>query len=129
MDFDGIHMKQIWNPYLQTGELNPNLTRELELFSQEKHSPVPIEEQKGAGLIMLGAGSWYVLTQIEPESLTSFQAAFDNVTDLLHLDDLPTFGTSPMDPIDGVGNEIFVAPIAAPFYEDLPPDRTGPHGI
>ncbi|KAK7423861.1 hypothetical protein QQZ08_008905 [Neonectria magnoliae] len=129
MDFDGIQMKQIWNPYLQTGVLNPNLTRELELFSKEKHNPVPIEEQKGAGLIMLGAGSWYVLTQIEPESLTSFQSAFDNVTDLLHLDDLPAFGTSPMDPIDGVGNEIFVAPIAAPFYEDLPPERTGPHGI
>ncbi|KAF7552217.1 hypothetical protein G7Z17_g4464 [Cylindrodendrum hubeiense] len=129
MEFDGIRIKQVWNPFLETGTLNPNLTHELNLFSQEKHHPVPIEEQKGAGLIMLGAGSWYVLTLEAPESLTEFQVAFDNVTDLLHLQDMPTFGTSPMDPIDGVGNEIFVAPIAVPFYDDLPGYRTGPHGI
>ncbi|KAH7123009.1 10 TM acyl transferase domain found in Cas1p-domain-containing protein [Dactylonectria macrodidyma] len=129
IDFDGIHMKQIWNPYLETGDLNPNLTHELQLFSDEKHHPVSIDEQKGPGLIMLGAGSWFVLRMMTHESLTSFQTAFDNVTDLLHLQDLPTFGTSPMDPTDGVGNEIFVAPVAHPFYNDLPSYRTGPNGI
>ncbi|KAF4966802.1 hypothetical protein FZEAL_10614 [Fusarium zealandicum] len=129
MTFDGVRIKQIWNPWFETGELNPNLTRELELFTKEKHSPVSIEEQKGAALMMLGAGSWYVLKHVEEESKKLFQSAFDNVTELLHLDDLPTFGSLPMDPEDGVGNEVFIAPVTAPFYKELPESRTGPEGI
>ncbi|KAH7014914.1 10 TM acyl transferase domain found in Cas1p-domain-containing protein [Ilyonectria destructans] len=129
MTFGGVRMKQIWNPYFETGERNTNLTRELQLFAKEKHNPVPIEEQKSAALIMLGAGSWYVLSFKEPDSLTRFQSAFNNITDILRLQDLPTFGTSPMDPIDGVGNELFVAPVAVPFYDELPAHRTGPNGI
>ncbi|KAH6886322.1 10 TM acyl transferase domain found in Cas1p-domain-containing protein [Thelonectria olida] len=129
MTFGGVRMLQIWNPLFESGELNPNLTEELKLFSKEKHHPVPIEKQKGAAMIMLGAGSWYVLLEKAPKSLTKFQTAMNNITDLLHLQDLPKFGTTPMDPVDGVGNEIFIAPVAVPFYKDLPKDRTGPKGI
>lgn len=129
MTFGDIRMLQIWNPMFDSGELNPELTEELELLSKEKHHPVPIDEQKSAAMIMLGAGSWYVLLEEAPQSLTKFQSAFNNITDLLHLEDLPKFGTTPMDPVEGVGNEIFVAPIAVPFYNDLPKDRTGPKGI
>lgn len=129
MTFNGLNMLQIWNPMLETGELNPDLTKQIQLFTQEKHHPVPIEKQQGPALMMLGAGSWYVLLEEAPASLTKFQAAMNNVTDLLHLQDLPQFGTTPMDPVDGVGNEVFFAPIAPPFYEDLPKERTGPEGI
>lgn len=119
----------IWNPWFLTGELNPELTRELELFTKEKHHPPPIKEQKSPALIMLGAGSWYALTYLEKQSFSYFQEAFDNITDILHLEDLPTFGTRSMDPHDGVGNELFIAPVAPPFYESLPESRTRPEGI
>ncbi|KAM6536385.1 hypothetical protein FALCPG4_002392 [Fusarium falciforme] len=126
---DGIQMRMIWNPWFLTGELNPELTRELELFTKEKHHPPPIKEQKGPALVMLGAGSWYALVYTEKQSFAYFQEAFDNITDILHLEDLPTFGTRSMDPHDGVGNELFIAPVAPPFYESLPESRTRPEGI
>lgn len=119
----------IWNPWFLTGELNPELSRELQLFTKEKHHPPPVNEQKGPALVMLGAGSWYALTYLEKQSFSYFQEAFDNITDILHLEDLPTFGTRSMDPYDGVGNEVFIAPVAPPFYENLPESRTRPEGI
>ncbi|KAJ4328869.1 hypothetical protein N0V84_000657 [Fusarium piperis] len=129
LTLDGIRMSMIWNPWFLTGELNPELTRELELFTKEKHHPPPIKEQKGPALIMLGAGSWYSLVYVEEQSFSYFQEAFDNITDILHLQDLPTFGTRSMDPHDGVGNEVFIAPVAPPFYESLPESRRRPEGI
>lgn len=122
-------MSMIWNPWLLTGELNPELTHELELFTKEKHDPPPIREQKGPALVMLGAGSWYSLVYLEEQSVSYFQEAFDNITDILHLQDMPKFGTRSMDPHDGVGNEVFIAPVAPPFYENLPESRTRPEGI
>ncbi|KAL2694767.1 hypothetical protein Neosp_001354 [[Neocosmospora] mangrovei] len=122
-------MRMIWNPWFLTGELNPELTRELELFTKEKHHPPPIKEQQGPAIIMLGAGSWYALVYTENQSFNYFQEAFDNITDILHLKDLPTFGTGSMDPHDGVGNEVFIAPVAPPFYKNLPESRTRPEGI
>ncbi|RSL92085.1 hypothetical protein CDV31_015304 [Fusarium ambrosium] len=129
LTLDGIQMKMMWNPWFLTGELNPELTRELQLFTKEKHHPPPIKEQDGPALIMLGAGSWYALKYLERQSFSYFQEAFDNITDILHLEDLPTFGTGSMDPHDGVGNELFIAPVAPPFYESLPESRTRPEGI
>ncbi|KAM5341770.1 hypothetical protein ACJ41O_014801 [Fusarium nematophilum] len=129
MTFGGVRMLQIWNPLFETGELNPDLTEQLELFSQEKHKPVPIEEQKSPAMIFLGAGAWYVGAYFANESNTRFQGALNNITDILHLQNLPVFGSAPMDPQDGVGNEVFVAPIAPPFYKDLPKSRTKPNGV
>ncbi|KAM0427870.1 hypothetical protein ACHAPT_007329 [Fusarium lateritium] len=129
LTLDGIKMRMLWNPWFLTGELDPDLTRELELFTKEKHHPVPIKEQKGPALAMLGAGSWYALKYFEKQSLSYFQEAFDNITDILHLEDLPKFGTRSMDPQDGVGNELFIAPVAPPFYQSLPESRTRPKGL
>ncbi|EEU37754.1 uncharacterized protein NECHADRAFT_88136 [Fusarium vanettenii 77-13-4] len=129
LTLDGIQMRMVLNPWFLTGELNPELTRELELFTKEKHHPLPIKEQQGPAIVMLGAGSWYALVYTENQSFNYFQEAFDNITDILHLKDLPPFGTRSMDPHDGVGNEVFIAPVAPPFYESLPESRTRPEGI
>ena len=131
MTFDGIRMLQIWNPFLQTGPQNPDLTMQLELFQQERLHPVPIKDQKSAGLIMLGAGSWFALDHYQGEALERFQRAMNNVTDIIHHQDFPFFGTPErhMDPFDGVGAEVFIAPVAPPLYNELPEDRKSPKGI
>lgn len=49
MTFDGIQMLQIWNPFLETGDKNPDLTTQLELYQQERNKPVPVQDQKSAG--------------------------------------------------------------------------------
>lgn len=129
MTFDGIQMLQIWNPLLETGDKNHDLTIQLELYQQERHNPVSVQDQKSAGLIMLGAGSWFALDYFKDEGRERFSSAITNVTDILLHQNLPMFGEHRMDPLDGVGTEVFFAPIAPPIYAELPEYRKGPKGI
>ncbi|KAF4451503.1 putative O-acetyltransferase CAS1 [Fusarium austroafricanum] len=140
--FNGVRMLHIWNPYFNTSQGFP-LREQLERFSEKKHKETKKaevdndedekwhEKHHGSdpGLIMLGAGSWYAMAYFANQSEARFEKAFDNITDILQLGDLPKFGTNPMDPVDGIGNEVFVAPVAPPYYAELPAARTGPKGI
>ncbi|KAJ4247816.1 hypothetical protein NW762_013025 [Fusarium torreyae] len=130
LKFNGIRLVHIWNPFYQTGNKS-FLTGELERFSDEKHNPSKErkKEERGPGLTMLGAGCWYAGNYYEGESAKRFGRAFDNITSILHFDDLPEFGTAPMDPEEGVGNEVFIAPVAPPFYKLLPASRTRPKAL
>ncbi|GJN86090.1 hypothetical protein PLIIFM63780_009667 [Purpureocillium lilacinum] len=132
MEFDGIRMLQIWNPFLQVGEETKeqhDLTYQLNLWQEEKHNNVPVADQKSAALVLLGFGSWYALTMFHDDAVGNFSEAFLKVTDVMKTSDLPPFGSTPMVSRDGLGNEVFVAPVAPPFYDKLPPYRTGPKGV
>lgn len=131
MTFSDVHMVQIWNPYLESNENNPELTQELELYSKERHSPVSVKDQKSAGLIMLGVGSWFALHNYNEEGYKKFTAAIDNVTDLIGHRDLPRWGTyeRPIEPLDGTGSEVFFAPVAPPLYDELPDKRKTEEGL
>jgi hypothetical protein len=78
---------------------------------------------------MLGAGSWFALEYYNDEAIERFSSAITNVTDILHHQGLAAFGARPMDPLDGVGPEVFIAPVAPPLYDELPESRTTPEGI
>ncbi|KAJ6438676.1 N-acetylneuraminate 9-O-acetyltransferase [Purpureocillium lavendulum] len=132
MEFDGIRMLQIWNPFLRVGDDTKeehDLTYQLNLWQRERHGKVPVADQQSAALTLLGAGSWYALTMFHDDAVGNFSEAFLKVTDVMQSSDLPPFGSAPMTPRDGLGSEVFVAPVAPPFYDQLPPSRTGPKGI
>lgn len=132
MEFDGIRMLQIWNPFLQVGERTKeqhDLTYQLNLWQEEKHNNVPVADQKSAALVLLGFGSWYALTMFHDDAVGNFSEAFVKVTDVMKTSNLPPFGSTPMTPRDGLGSEVFVAPVAPPFYDKLPPSRTGLKGV
>ncbi|KAF4343489.1 o-acetyltransferase CAS1 [Fusarium beomiforme] len=139
--FNGVRMLHIWNPFYHTEEGHP-LREQLERMSDDKHKHGTLkgdnEEDKkrkekhhgsDPGLIMLGAGAWYAGNFYGNESDKRFAQAFENITDILRFGDLTKFGTGPMDPVEGVGNELFIAPVAPPYYNELPKSRTGPKGI
>ncbi|KAF9762216.1 hypothetical protein IL306_003509 [Fusarium sp. DS 682] len=139
--FNGVRMLHIWNPFYHTEKGHP-LREQLERLSDDKHKHSTLkedndenrkrkEEHHGSdpGLIMLGAGAWYAGNFFGNESDKRFAKAFDNITDILRFGDLTKFGTGPMDPVEGVGNELFMAPVAPPYYNELPKSRTGPKGI
>ncbi|KAG7130339.1 O-acetyltransferase CAS1 like protein [Verticillium longisporum] len=129
MEFGGIRMRQIWNPFMDLDKDGVELKKELELYRHERENPVPLSEQKAAALTMIGFGSWWALRYFEEESLKQFSSAIDNVTAILRQQDYPKFGQRPMIPGDGIGNEVFIAPIAPPYYDDLPSKRKGPKGL
>lgn len=124
-------MLHIWNPYYNTAKHQKiSLREQLELMSDNMHDPSSEEREQGQpGLIMLGAGAWYAGNYFANESEVRFETALDNITEILQLGDLPTFGTAPMDPEEGLGNSVFIAPVAPPYYNQLPPSRTGPKGV
>ncbi|EKJ68771.1 hypothetical protein FPSE_11039 [Fusarium pseudograminearum CS3096] len=129
--FAGVRLIHIWNPYWNTVRHKKYPLRpQLELMSDNKHDPSSEEKESGQpGLIMLGAGAWYAGNYYANESEVQFEKALDNITQILQLGDLPTFGTAQMDPIEGIGNEVFIAPVAPPFYAQMPAARTGPKGV
>ncbi|SCO81672.1 uncharacterized protein FRV6_05885 [Fusarium oxysporum] len=139
--FNGVRMLHIWNPFYHTQPGHP-LREQLERISEDKHKHSQVKESaeekakrkekhhgSDPGLIMLGAGAWFAGNWFANESDKQFAVALDNITDILHFGDLTKFGTGPMDPVEGIGNEVFLAPVAPPYYNELPASRTGPKGI
>ncbi|KAL2751823.1 hypothetical protein ACRALDRAFT_2128536 [Sodiomyces alcalophilus JCM 7366] len=132
MTIKGVRLVQIWNPYLDSGETETNLTPELDTYRAERFKPaVPVRDQKSAAIIMLGVGSWFALHNLEEEGYRKFTAAIDNVTDLIGHRHLPRFGTRarPIHPVDGTGNEVFIAPVHPPWYDELPEKRKTPEAL
>ncbi|KAM0350651.1 hypothetical protein ACHAPU_003138 [Fusarium lateritium] len=99
----------------------------VETYVREKKRVPTIEKQKGPALIYLSAGAWFT----HPEVVTMG----NNLTDpwderyALYKNHLTTLNkfvgdntprvdpfTAPMDPVDGIGNQIFYAPPAGPRY-------------
>ncbi|KGQ04035.1 putative O-acetyltransferase CAS1 [Beauveria bassiana D1-5] len=132
MEFDGIRLLQIWNPYLHVGEgtkEGQDLEYQLNLWQEEKHNNVPVADQKSAGLFLIGAGSWFSLHMFHDDAIGNFSEAIVKISNIIKMRTLPPFASAPMTPHDGVGNGLFVAPVAPPFYDKLPDYRTGPVGI
>ncbi|KAM3552797.1 hypothetical protein ARSEF4850_007218 [Beauveria asiatica] len=130
--FDGIRLLQVWNPYLDVGQDTKeghDLAYQLKLWQQEKHNNVPVADQKSAGLFLIGAGSWFALDMFHDDAIGNFSEAIVKVSNIANMSTLAPFGSAPMTPHDGVGNGLFVAPVAPPFYDKLPDYRTGPKGI
>lgn len=102
-----------------TGEKIEEFTRELEVFSEEKNQVPTIKEQKGPALVYLAAGAWYTNLQkgkTADERLEAFHEAISNTSNMIDVHGKNMF-TDPMDPIDGIGNQIFFAPPAGPCYQ------------
>lgn len=126
MEFDGVRLYQVWDPLMEPGKASDEVQRELEAYREERLNPVPVKDQKSAAFIFMGVGVWFAAKMEAGDSLRNFQDVFHNVADIVHQEDLPAFGSEPMDADDGVGNELYLGPPAAPFY-DLMPDyrKTG----
>ncbi|OAA35086.1 CAS1 domain-containing protein [Beauveria brongniartii RCEF 3172] len=132
MKFDGIRLLQVWNPYLHVGEGTKeghDLAYQLNLWQEEKHNNVPVADQKSAGLFLIGAGSWFALEMFHDDAIGNFSEAIAKISNIVNMSTLPPFASAPMTPHDGVGNGLFVAPVAPPFYDKLPDYRKGPIGI
>ncbi|KAF4978628.1 hypothetical protein FZEAL_5031 [Fusarium zealandicum] len=123
MDFGGVRLLQVWDPLMKAGNASDIVDEQLALYRQERLNHVPIEEQKGPAFIFMGVGIWFAAKFEENVSLQKFKTVFKNVSDTVQNKDFPQFGTHPMDPRDGAGSDMFLAPVAPPFYDEMPDYR------
>ncbi|KAF5537333.1 o-acetyltransferase CAS1 [Fusarium phyllophilum] len=120
VEFGGIRLKEIWDPFGNDSAIARN---ELTLYHEERINKVPVDKQKGPSLAFMGMGVWFAARFEKEESIPMFKAAFNNMSELASNMDFEPFGNRPMDLRDGIGNEVFWAPIAPPFYDMLPDYR------
>ncbi|KAF5636039.1 o-acetyltransferase CAS1 [Fusarium sp. NRRL 52700] len=120
VEFGGIRLKEIWDPFGNDSAIARN---ELTLYHEERINEVPVDKQKGPALAFMGMGVWFAARFEKEESIPMFKAAFNNMSELASNMDFEPFGNRPMDPRDGIGNEVFWAPVAPPFYDMLPDYR------
>ncbi|KAM5344343.1 hypothetical protein ACJ41O_012880 [Fusarium nematophilum] len=123
MEFGGVRLLQVWDPLMKPGEGTDMVQQQLELYRAEKLDPVPVEEQKGPAFVFMGVGIWFAARFEEGVSLDKFKTMFANVSDYVHNSDFAPFGSRPMDPRDGAGSEMFLAPPVPPFYDEMPDYR------
>lgn len=84
---------------------NPRLVKELELMHTENLNRTPVEDQKGAAMILLGTGK--LDRNPNHKQITLFAAAIANQSSMF--DHTPNFVTRSMDR-DGSGSQVFFMP-------------------
>ncbi|KAF7554098.1 hypothetical protein G7Z17_g3167 [Cylindrodendrum hubeiense] len=119
--YHGVRIQRIANVYLQTHgyPLQNGSITQLSRFGNEKRSPMSIKDQKGPAFVYVAAGAWYTNGSSkfdDPEGLLqTYREAVYNVSEIVG-DTKSNLFTDPMDPFDGVGNQILFAPPGGPRY-------------
>ncbi|KAJ3524448.1 hypothetical protein NM208_g12056 [Fusarium decemcellulare] len=110
-------------------ERQENFTRQLNKWTEEKKNPpVSIKKQQGPALVYLAAGVWYTNRiymdkKVDHDRrISEFQQAISNLSDVVGGHGKNMF-TDPMDPYDGVGNQVFFAPPFGPSYQGTQRNR------
>ncbi|KAF4338099.1 o-acetyltransferase CAS1 [Fusarium beomiforme] len=130
MTYHGQRIERITNVYISSHGTpgREQFVNHLETYAEEKTNPPTLEDQEGPALIYISAGVWYTHPHIGAKGNISnpdpWDVRFSAYKD--HLSQLDKFignntphgdwYNAPMDPRDGVGNQIFYAPPAGPRY-------------
>ena len=113
-------MQRYIDVYLETNvKKHPELKdvmKTVNRYIEEKKNPVSIKDQKGPAFVYVAAGVWFS----NPEGPWSkryknYQYNVANLSELIGHDHPDPF-TAPMDPHDGIGNQIIYIPPAGPNY-------------
>jgi hypothetical protein len=96
----------------------------LDIYAQEKINPPAIEDQEGPALIYMAAGLWFTNDKNGPMTIPwepRFEIHQNRFNDIFKftIDNAPKIDpfTAPMDPYDGIGNQIFYGPASGPCYQ------------
>ncbi|KAM0563083.1 hypothetical protein ACHAPJ_001929 [Fusarium lateritium] len=132
MTYHGQLIQRLPNQFLDAHG-HPNQTefvQQLDIFADDKTKSLPIKKQEGPAMIYITAGPWFTQNfscgpwenDTEPPEWDAkfdyFKSAFTNLSNWVR-DNVPQADpfTAPIDPIDGIGNQIFYAPPNKPRYQ------------
>lgn len=118
LTYHGVQTQQHWNPFLEIAgdESKEKFVEQMDLIREERENPKDPKDRKAPFLTMLGVGAWYSKPSNGYEDpVESLNRAMHNVSEILG----PRPGdflTDAMDPIDGIGDQVFFAPPSGPYY-------------
>ncbi|RFN50477.1 putative o-acetyltransferase cas1 [Fusarium flagelliforme] len=137
MTYHGQKIERITNVWLDIHD-KEQFVQNIGMYTDEKTNVPAIGEQKGPGLIYISAGAWFTHNHVITAGIKGLENWTDpweerydlyknHVISLSNLvgDNTPEHDpfTAPMDPYDGIGNQIFYAPPAGPRYLGDEPER------
>ncbi|KAL4723044.1 hypothetical protein ACLX1H_010285 [Fusarium chlamydosporum] len=133
LTYDGQMIERLSNVFLAS---HGNLLQEeggfvtnLDLYADEKMDTPAIEDQEGPAILYVAGGLWFTndkgnATRDVPWDVR-FAAYKDRINQLSRFIDNNTPNrdpfTAPMDPHDGIGNQIFYGPPSGPCYQGVKP--------
>lgn len=138
MTYHGQTIERITNVWLSAHGVqgNEQFVQNIEIYTEEKTNVPAIGEQQGPALIYLSAGAWFTQPHVITSGLKGnwtdpwedrYELYKNHVISLNNFigDNTPDYDqfTAPMDPYDGIGNQILYAPPAGPRYLGDDPDR------
>ncbi|EKJ79148.1 hypothetical protein FPSE_00749 [Fusarium pseudograminearum CS3096] len=129
LTYDGQMVQRLSDVFLQShgdmvqqqGGVAPN----LDVYAAEKRDPPAIKHQKGPAMIYVAGGLWFTndkgnATRHVPWDIrfAAYKNSINNLTEFIN-DNTPDHDpfTAPMDPHDGIGNQIFLSPPVGPCYQ------------
>ncbi|RGP81845.1 hypothetical protein FLONG3_42 [Fusarium longipes] len=129
LTYDGQMIQRISNVFIgahgEPIQERSGFVYSLDAYAAEKRNPRPIQDQESPAIIYMAAGLWFTNNKNNNSGhvhwkprFTAFKHRFDNLSKYIDANtphDDPF--SSPMDPYDGIGNQIFFAPPAGPVYQ------------
>lgn len=119
----GISVKFLWDPWLNSTELYDEL-RAYHARQDSGYQETDSEDGTNKTVAILIGGGLYYARRLEVSTGEQFKNAIDNITATAYPDDsLPNLTTRPQYGKEGVGDQIFFAPVLEPLYDKLSPSR------
>ncbi|KAF2816010.1 Cas1p-domain-containing protein [Mytilinidion resinicola] len=128
----GALLKFVWDPFLTSSRLYEELAEYRESVknftkvlddASAAGSGAPVEVKRKSTVILIGGGHSHA-RHIHTGNLKDFEDAVDNITSTAYAPHTMTSGKRfPITDDDGIGNQIFFAPVLQPLYDRLSPSR------
>jgi hypothetical protein len=123
LDVEGARLRFIWDPWLNSTALKQELKTYMERNSLSKRDQIPNSGKRRQALLLMGGGLWHA-RHLQDDYLASYKLAVDQAAaamgaarSSLDMQNRETGGE------DGVGDQLFFAPVFEPLYDQLSPSR------
>jgi hypothetical protein len=123
LDVEGARLRFIWDPWLNSTALKQELKTYMERNSLSKRDQIPSPGKRRQALLLMGGGLWHA-RHLQDDYLASYKLAVDQAAaamgaarSSLDMQNRETGGE------DGVGDQLFFAPVFEPLYDQLSPSR------
>ena len=123
LDVEGARLRFVWDPWLNSTALKQELKMYVQRNSASTRNHAPSSGKRRQALLFLGGGLWHA-RHLQDNYLTSYKLAVDQAAAAMSVAQASSDQrNSEISGRDGVGDQIFFAPVFEPLYDQLSPSR------